>query len=939
MLVPRTVESAEQLDELAEVFLDACRDGQQPSIEEYARQHPDLAERIRELFPALAVLERAGSGDPEQLGEFQIVRRIGRGGMGVVYEALQGTLGRRVALKVLAVGPHTRPTVLERFQREARTAARLHHGNIVPVFGVGADRGTHFFAMQYIDGASLDQVIAEVRRIRAGQATTVADDSASWLTGARGDYYRRAASAAAQAADALAYAHRQGVLHRDVKPSNVLLDAQGTLWVADFGLAKEAGAVDLTTTGEVVGTLRYLAPERLTGAADERSDVYSLGATLYELLTLRPAFDAADRANLIKQVTDGDPVPPRRLDPAIAPDLETVVLKAMAREPAERYATAAEFAEDLRNVVADRPVKARRLSAVARATRWSRRNPGTAALIGVSVGLVLVVAVGATISAAVLANKNAALAAANVRERQRFDLALDAIGMFHGQLSQDLLLKEKRFERSRTQLLASATKFYTDLESQLSGRNDPASRQALARAHDQLADLVRSIRPAAEARSIYQKSVAMWENLATLPTADAMVHLHLARQLVNLGRIQMSLKDQATANTFAQARHALEQAERQFGVSNDSRIVRFFVHDATGYCRFHIQSRIPEARVEFDHAAQILDELSAARLGDMEIQNWQGSLQMDIGITVAAPIQQARHLGQAVVHYKTCLAANDSNPRARYDVAHARAALACILDVQIPTSEGLAHAQAAIDTTTALAGEYTEIWDFARVLAMAHQYAAELYLLDGRLGDARVAAEAARTGRQDLCSHGRVGMPALAETLTTVADVDRAEKRFDAALAGYRNARVIYEDVLAKTPTDWNYCNMAQTVRRLGLAELALGHPAEAAAATIRARDLIEPRVRKLCIGPSYWFDLACCHATLAGLAGVAGSCVPLADGDREAALATQTLREGLEFFRPPIAKLNRERGLDPVRQRPDFLQFFRDMEALAADRERKTPG
>jgi hypothetical protein len=167
--------------------------------------------------------------------------------------------------------------------------------------------------------------------------------------------------------------------------------------------------------------------------------------------------------------------------------------------------------------------------------------------------------------------------------------------------------------------------------------------------------------------------------------------------------------------------------------------------------------------------------------------------------------------------------------------------------------------------------------------------------------------------------------------------LDRAENRVVAALAGYRNARAIFETVLAQTPTEWNQCNMAMTIRRLGLAELALGHPAEAAEATKCARNLIEPRVRTLCTGDSYWFDLACCHATLAGLAGVAGSGVPLADGPRESELATLTLREGLECFRPPVAKLIGERGLDPVRQRPDFQQFYREMEALAADQERKT--
>lgn len=926
-------ESTDALGALADEFLQRFRDGEQPSIEDFACRYPEFADRIYDLFPALEALESVGSHDPDRFGDYRIVRRIGRGGMGVVFEAVQEPLGRHVALKVLAVGPHTRPTVLERFQREARTAAKLHHGNIVPVFGVGTDRGAHFIAMQFITGASLDQVIVEVHRLRAGQATTVVNDSSSWLAAAGTDYFRKAAAVAAQAADALDYAHRQGVLHRDVKPSNLLLDAQGTLWVADFGLAKEAGAEDLTTTGEVVGTLRYLAPERFTGAADERSDVYSLGATLYELLTLRPAFDAADRPALIRQLTDGDPLPPRRLDPVIPPDLENVVLKALARDPAARYATAAEFAEDLRNVIADRPVRARRLSAVGRLVRWCRRYPSMAALVCLTIGLIFLVAVGATISAAVFAHKNSELAAANIRERQRFDLALNAIGMFHGQLSQDFLLKEKRFERSRSQLLSSATKFYTELESQLSGQNDTASRFALARAHDQLAELVVRIRPPAEALSFCQKSVTMWENLAALPKADLSVHLNVARQLVGLGEIQMTMKNQTAADTFAKGRRALEYAEQKFGVSNDSQLVRVLVHDRTGYCLWHLQARVPAARVEFNQAAQILDVLATARPDDMSLQNWQGSLYMNIGITAAGPIEKERYLKRALNHYEKCLSADPSNPTAQYDVAHVHAALAKIVDVQIPTSVGLAHANEAIKITSALNTEYPLVTHFGRVQAMAHGYAAELYALEGRLADARMAAEAARTGWQDLSSQNRVassGSAALAETLTIIADLDFAENRYEAALEGYRNARTIFEGILARTPTEWNQCNMAMTIRRLGLAEMALGHPAEAAAATQRARDLIEPRIKKLSTGASYWFDLACCHATLAGLAGVDGSRVAAGDASAEANLAMKVLRDGLGFFRPPPAKLAGERGLDPIRKRDDFKALVREMESLA---------
>jgi serine/threonine protein kinase len=197
-------------------------------------------------------------------------------------------------------------------------------------------------------------------------------------------------------ADALAHAHAQGILHRDIKPSNLLLDLRGTVWVTDFGLAKASDADDLTRTGDVVGTLRYMAPERFDGLGDHRADVYALGLTLYELLTLRPAFLADNRHKLVEQVLTAAPPAPRRVRPAVPRDLETVVLKATARDPALRYQAAADLADDLRRYLEDRPIRARRASGTEQAWRWCRRNPAVAGLLAT---VLLVLAVGAAMAA------------------------------------------------------------------------------------------------------------------------------------------------------------------------------------------------------------------------------------------------------------------------------------------------------------------------------------------------------------------------------------------------------------------------------------------------------------------------------------------------------------------------------------------------------------
>ena len=426
------------LERLAAEFVERHRQGEHPPLSEYTDRHPDLAADIRDLFPALVQIEKLKpaadatgafepatvSSDgvrPERLGDYRILREIGHGGMGVVYEAEQESLGRHVALKVLPSSALLNATYLERFRREAKAAARLHHTNIVPVFGTGECDGVPYYAMQFIRGEGLDKVLADVRRMRrqAGEAapgTVLSEGSIahSLLTGQfavpapdapggpvvppetpptsglsvggpEAEYCRGVARVGVQVAEALAYAHRQGILHRDIKPSNLLLDQQGTVWVSDFGLAKAEGTDELTQTGDIVGTIRFMAPERFDGRSLPQSDVYALGVTLYELLTLRPAFDDTNKAKLIDKVAHEAPLPPRNLDPHIPRDLETVVLKCLAKDPAQRYASAEALADDLRRFLADRPIKARRSTMAEQVWRWCRRNPAGAGLTGVSV--------------------------------------------------------------------------------------------------------------------------------------------------------------------------------------------------------------------------------------------------------------------------------------------------------------------------------------------------------------------------------------------------------------------------------------------------------------------------------------------------------------------------------------------------------------------------
>ena len=413
---PGLEDARDPLDALAEDFLDRMRSGERPAVSEFLARAPERAVELEELLSALILVEDVklhaeatfADGQPgspgdtpvlKRLGDFRILRELGRGGMGIVYEAEQESLNRHVAIKVLAPGTARSPQITQRFLREAKAAAQLHHTNIVPVFGVGERDGLHYYAMQFIRGLSLDKVLKEVRRQREGAPANPADEltaihpalAATCNTDER--YARSVARIGFQVAQALGYAHQQGTLHRDIKPSNILLDVHGVAWVTDFGLAKGLEDDDLTGTGDLVGTIRYMAPERFQGRCDGRSDEYSLGLTLYELLALRPAFEAADREGLLYQVNRVEPLRLRSLNPAIPVDLETIVHKAIEKEAEHRYGCAAELAEDLHSFLDDRPIAARRVSSTERLTRWARRNPGLATLGTALAGMLALIVV------------------------------------------------------------------------------------------------------------------------------------------------------------------------------------------------------------------------------------------------------------------------------------------------------------------------------------------------------------------------------------------------------------------------------------------------------------------------------------------------------------------------------------------------------------------
>ncbi|TWT63846.1 serine/threonine protein kinase [Rubinisphaera italica] len=389
------------LELLFSEYIDRCRNGEQIDVAGFAAENPDLAEEILELFPTLAALEGFKKQGPPisdvdqeqiqsglQMGEYQLLREIGVGGMGIVYEAFQQSMQRRVALKVLPREFSRQKDRRERFMQEARTVARLSFRNIVPIIDFGEADERCFFAMRLIEGVGLDWVVLRrnqnsepitshevlehfqqqgVPLTGDDQETDVDDDEDSlafefdyaahsasqrakqqprWTL--KPDSWKQIARIGVQAARALEHAHNAGILHRDIKPGNMLIDYEGILWITDFGLAKSEKELSLTGTNDVVGTMRYISPERFHGQVDARSDLYALGLTLIELCINRPVFDQSNRSELIRNIMEGIIPAPRSINSKIPRGLEAILIKATAKQPTQRYQSAGEMIQDLR---------------------------------------------------------------------------------------------------------------------------------------------------------------------------------------------------------------------------------------------------------------------------------------------------------------------------------------------------------------------------------------------------------------------------------------------------------------------------------------------------------------------------------------------------------------------------------------------------------------
>jgi serine/threonine protein kinase/tetratricopeptide (TPR) repeat protein len=666
------------LAEVVDDFMDRVRSGGQPDIEEYVVRNPSIGKLLRELLPALQVMGPASlpannqvggaaATVPGCLGDFYILRQIGQGGMGIVYEAEQISLVRRVALKVLPFASTLDAKQLQRFQNEARAAAHMHHHNIVPVYTAGCERGVHYYAMQFIDGQSLAALIQELRSRRAANAENqtpgakhstlfsqqtiplTPSDNATPLPGTSvtersatdAEFFRAVARWGQQAAEALEHAHQLGIVHRDIKPANLLIERRNHLWITDFGLAHLQGDNNLTLTGDLLGTLRYMSPEQAQAGrnrVDHRTDIYSLGVTLYELLTLEPAFAGSDRHELLRRIAVEEPTLPQRLNPAIPTELEIILLKATAKFVGERYPTAQELADDFGRFLEDKPIRARRPSLVRKVKRRLRRNKAVVVTVGICSIVMLVFAV------VFLAQSNIRIAGEREQTRQalaevekhreraeaNFHKAQEAVDLMLTEVSENPLFNAPQLTPVRRLVLEKALSYYQGF---LEEKGDnPNIRFETANAYTRVGAIYNRLGQPGPAENMSRSGLDLLENLLAEFPAETRYRHAVAETCHDLGgHLRADLGRPAEGERYLQrALDLMRKLTAEFPADKKYRNELAAGCHSLGYLLWKV-GRSTEAEEHFRQALVEWDKLgpgsvSGTALGRAQTQNSLGIL-------------------------------------------------------------------------------------------------------------------------------------------------------------------------------------------------------------------------------------------------------------------------------------------------------------------------
>jgi eukaryotic-like serine/threonine-protein kinase len=895
--------------------------GEHPDPRDYTASFPHLVDRLRlqlEVHQALSSDDAIAVGwpvspespSPHELSVpgYQILEEIGRGGMGVVYRAQQFKPNRLVALKMIIDGRFASKRDLVRFANEVEIVAALEHPNIVPVLEVGQHERLHYFSMPLLTGGSL----------------------ASFQPNPAGDL-RAAARLVADVAAAVHHAHERGILHRDLKPANILLDNEGRPHVTDFGLAKRVlDPHGLTEPGAIMGSLGYMAPEQSSGdpaAVTMACDVYGLGAILYALLTGRAPFEGSSVHETFARLQDHPPEPPSRINRAVPRPLEQVCLVCLEKDPARRYPTATALATDLRRWLAGEPVLAQPEPLTERTRRWVRRRRTAVAAAGAAM-LVALIGLGVVLSTNARTNRE--LAAANDRERARFDLAMDAIKRFHTGVSEDLLLNEPQFQGLRAKLLHGSREFFGKLEAQLKGQTDRRSRRAMALAYDELAALTDKIGSKIEALDLYARELALRRGLARDPSVAANERAELGRCLLALGslRYQTGHADEAMA-AYEEARAVLESVGRAINPVLDLREDLATCDHRTGDV-LAATGRIEAALTRYRSGRSLRAALSRDRSADTELRSRLAESDLAIGNLLwkggnsreaVASFEEARTVLQALAMHRP----DDTEYRRK--LAHCYNAIGFPLHAIGKTDEALKSFEAARTILLRLVRDNPAVTGFHQQLAYSDAQIGTLLSDTGRPVEAVAPFERALEALESLARSNptvtEIGND-RARCYSQIGQVLWAIGRPAEALASSEKARDLREALVKANPSVTEYrSDLASTLGILGVLKREAGQFSDASASFRKAIALLDGLPSRT---PEDHYNLACYHSLLAGVADQPGSGVTASSARAESDCAMGHIRRAATTGFRTLSLIAHDHDLDPLRSRPDFQALLRDL-------------
>jgi serine/threonine protein kinase/tetratricopeptide (TPR) repeat protein len=851
----RVTGSDSHLVQVLDGYLAALQSGTAPDKEELLAQYPELAEDLEACLASLDFIRQAAVkpavGEPgledadspnRVLGDYRIVREVGRGGMGIVYEAEQVSLARRVALKVLPFAATLDPKQLQRFKNEAQAAAQLHHTNIVPVYGVGCERGVHYYAMQFIEGETLAEVIHQLRLGERGCLRTPASPVASApgdlgaLTQPRSPaerptspvtalyterainssaFFRTVANLGVQAAEAVEHAHQLGVVHRDIKPANLLVDVRGNLWITDFGLAQFQSNAGLTLSGDIVGTLRYMSPEQALAKRsliDHRTDIYSLGVTLYELLTLEPAFAGRDREELLRQITFEEPRSARRLNQAIPTELETIVGKAIEKNPAERYATAQELADDLRRFLEDKPILAKRPTLVHRARKWARRHRPLVAAAAAVVAVVTL-SLGALVwrekdrveaEKTLLEAANQKLETEKERDKANLRLAMEALDKVYLQALEQSAPRDPAKEKEYRQLMQNTLHFYEAFARQNGA--EPEVRWLTGRAYLRAANLHNKLGQHHQAAEACTRAIPLYEQLrAEFPHESDYLDEHAACYYT-LGRalwVNQKLPDSEKAY-----RRAVSLGEEL--LAEPTVVPRYRVNQAKNYNALGLVLADLARHADAEEAYHQSLTLAQALVREFpEVRDYQRALAEfynNLGSlfrTLKRVPEGDRAYHQALLIWEKLAASPDATAEDRRLVASIHYNRGPFLRALGRYDEAETAYHRAIQLYAQLGTDFPAVHHYQRFRANACGNLGYLFSQTGRLAEAEKAYREALVLHQDLADRFP-NLPQtkldLAQSYTNLAGILEDLDRPADAERPSRDALVLREELVAKYP-------------------------------------------------------------------------------------------------------------------------------------------